>query len=113
MDDGQWASFLCERPPPKLLDAILAKRLEFYEAAKRLQPEKIMSLIPITFPAVNVLDRQLFPGVGHFNVDAAMRIQAPYFSNVSWVVLCRKIAAEDMTNLASIFDLTTKMGATG
>ena len=110
MDDGKWASFLCERPPNKLLDAIFEKRLAFYEAAGRLQPEHFFQMIPITFPMTNVLDKDLYPGVGYFDVDAAMAMQRPYFSGLSWVTLCRKIAAEDMGNLESIFDLCTKMG---
>ena len=113
MDDGSWASFLCERPPGKLLDAIFEKRLTFYEAAGRLTPEAILSMIPITFPMNNVLDRDLYPGVGRFDVDAAIANNQPYFSMVSWVTLCRKIAAEDTTNLKAIFDLCTAMGGTG
>ena len=77
----------------------------FYEAAGRLRPENIMNLIPATFPMENVLDRDLFPGVGVFDVDRAMRERHPYFSNVSWITLCRKIVAGDMDNVGSIFDL--------
>ena len=58
----------------------------------------------------NVLDKDLYPGVGIFNVDRAMEEQRPDFSNISWATLCRKIAAEDMGNLGSIFDLCTAMG---
>ena len=112
MEDNTWTSFLRKRPPAKLLDAIMENRLAFYEAAGKLQPEKIMDMIPITFPMVNVLDKDLYPGVGYFDVDAAMREERPYFSNGSWVALCRKIAAEYINNLGSIFDLCTKMGVT-
>ena len=101
MTDGTWVSFLCERPPDKLLDQIMKKRLEFYEAAKRLEPEAIIDLIPITFPIMNVLDRDLFHGVGRFDVDKALKESHPYFSMVSWIVMCQKIAKGDMVNLGS------------
>ena len=104
-DDGTWSSFRCERPPEKLLDEIMKNRLVFYEAAGRLQPEQILDMIPISFPIVNVLDRDLFPGVGYFDVEKATGEHRPYFSNVSWITLCRKIAEEDMHNLGSIFDI--------
>ena len=112
MDDAQWVSFLCERPPLKLLDSIYDKRLEFYEAARRLTPTQILRTTPVIFPAANAIDFDLLPGVGYFDVDAAMRDDAPYFSHVSWVALCHKIAEGDLENLACIYDLTTQMGAT-
>ena len=65
MEDNTWTSFLCERPPGELLDTIMEKRLALYEAAGKLQPEQTMTTIPITFPAVNVIDKDLYPGVGY------------------------------------------------
>ena len=109
LDDGTWASFLCERPPAKLLDAIFHKMLAFYEAAGRLSAKEILEIVPITFPRDNILDQDLYPVVGRFNVDAAIRDCQPYFSIVSWVTLCRKIAANDMENLASIFEVCTAL----
>ena len=111
MENGH--HFLCERPPNKLIDAIFAKRLEFYEAAGRLQPDQIFQMIPITFPMTNVLDKDLYPGVGYFDVEDAAAMQSPYFSALSWVTLCKKIAAHDMVNLASIFDMCGKVGVSG
>ena len=61
----------------------------------------------------NVIDKDLYPGVGYFNVEDAMAMQSPYFSALSWVTLCKKIAAQDMVNLASIFDICGKSGVTG
>ena len=54
MDDGTWSSFLCERPPNKLLDAIFEKRLAFYEAAGRLQPEKILEMRPSRLAKIGI-----------------------------------------------------------
>ena len=113
MDDGAWSSFLCERPPNKLIDAIFAKRLEFYDAAGQLQPDQILDMIPITFPMKNILNKDLYPVVGYFDVENAAAMQDPYFSAASWVTLCKKIAERDMVNLASIFDLCGKVGVSG
>ena len=104
---GNWEVFLCERPPDKLLDEIFQKRLEFYDAAKKLNPNQIWTLIPITFPTRCVVDPILFPGVGHLNVESCLG--KPYFSLASWIVLCQKIAAKDMTNLQAIFDICTQL----
>ena len=79
MDDGSWTSFLCERPPGKLLDAIFEKRLKFYDAAGKLSPDEVMDMIPITFPMANVLNKDLYPGVGIFEVERAMLEQRPCF----------------------------------
>ena len=97
-------------PPKKLLDAIFQKRLEFYDAAATLTPDEIKGMIPITFPMTHIIDRNLFPGIGRFNVEKADAENQPYFSKVSWIALCRKIAACDMHNLASIFDLCSTLG---
>ena len=74
----------------ELLDEIMKKRLQFYEAARRLDPKEIYDMIPITFPSANVLDRDLFPGVGKFDVEKALGENRPYFSLVSWVLRCQK-----------------------
>ena len=101
---GLWGAFLCDRPPLKLYEHIVKKRLAFYEAARRLSPEEILDLVPITFPITNVVDRGLCPGVGKIDVDGELRRGAPYFSMTSWITLCMKIALGDMHNLGSIFD---------
>ena len=70
-----------------------------------------MDLIPITFPLCDVLDRDLYPGVGLFDVEKAFEESRPYFSNASWITLCMKIAEDDMSNLASIFEVCERLGA--
>ena len=109
MDDRTWNSFLCVRPPQKLLDEIMKKTLQFYGAANRLDPKEIYDMIPITFPSANVLDRDLFPGVGKFDVERALGENHPYFSLASWVQLCQKIAQQDLNNLGSIFAICEQM----
>ena len=71
LDDGTWAAFVCERPPDKLLDCIFEHRLQFYEAAKKLRPDEIWHMISITFPTTNILDKELYPGVGRLDVGNA------------------------------------------
>ena len=63
MEHGTWQAFLCDRPPQKLYDENFRKRFAFYDAAGQLEPEQILDQIPITFPIVNVLDKDLFPGI--------------------------------------------------
>ena len=111
MDHGH--HFYVKRPPNKLIDAIFAKRLELYDAAAQLQPDQILDMIPITFPMKNVLNKDLHPGVVYFDVGNAAAMQDPYFPAASWVTLCKKIAEQDMVNLASIFDLCGKVGVSG
>ena len=101
---GIWESFLCERPPPKLLDMIMGCKLKFYEASKRLEASEIADLIPLTFPATNVLDQDLFPGVARFPVDRWEAEGRPYWSVASWMAFCMKICMGDMVNLGAVFE---------
>ena len=91
MEDGTWSSFLCERPPNKLVDAIFAKMLEFFDAAAQLQPDQILDMIPITFPMKNILNTDLYPGVGYFNVENAAAMQDPYFQLLAGLHCVRKL----------------------
>ena len=84
------------------MDVITLKRLAFCEAAGRLQPEQILGIIPITYPILtinDILDKDLFPRVGLFDVDQALMAsksdaeQRPYFTVDNWAVLCKRIAA--------------------
>ena len=109
MENGTRQAFLCDRPPDKLIDEMFKKRLAFYDAAAELEPEQILDQIPITFPIVNVLDRDLFPGIGIFDVEKAEKEARPYFSQVSWILLCQKIVLKGMNNLQSIWDVCTEL----
>ena len=106
-----WEAFLCERPPTKLLDAILRKRLELCEAPQRLSPEDVQRMIPITFPATHVFDPDTLPGCARFPVDDWIREGKPYMSLASWVILCKKICENDMQNLASVFSVCKEIVA--
>ena len=106
MEDGSWIAFMCDRPPFRLLETINRNRVKFCEAAGRLQPEAILWDIPATFPAINVLDWAMRPCNGYFDVERAMGGgRRPYLSTMSWIILCRKIAAQDLWYLESSVDL--------
>ena len=59
----------------------------------------------------NVLGKEIFPGVGKLEIEDIKG--QPYFSVASWIALCQKNAAEDLTNLQAIFDVCHEMGGAG
>ena len=109
LDSGEWKAFLCERPPAALLDAIFLRRYRFYDAAGKLSADQIWGMVPIVFPTTYQLNPELFPGVGKYAVDAANKEKMPFFSTISWITLCRKIAEKDLGNLKCIFDLCEEL----
>eukprot|EP00974_Lingulodinium_polyedra_P099666 9654363-Lingulodinium_polyedra.AAC.1 len=48
--DGEWLSFMADRLPSQLDDAIKGVRAGFYMAAKDLTPEELEEELPMAFP---------------------------------------------------------------
>ena len=105
---GIWESFLCVRPPPKLLDMLMGCKLQFYEASKRLLASEIAELIPLTFPVTHVLDQDLFPRVARFPVDRWEAEGRPTWTEASCVGFCIKVCRGDVTNLGAVFEFCSK-----
>eukprot|EP00974_Lingulodinium_polyedra_P042717 4100739-Lingulodinium_polyedra.AAC.1 len=59
--NGQWLSFMADRLPAQVDDAIKSAKAEFYMAAKDLTPEELHEELPMTFPTTHVVEGS--PGI--------------------------------------------------
>eukprot|EP00974_Lingulodinium_polyedra_P112274 10860480-Lingulodinium_polyedra.AAC.1 len=48
--DGEWLSFMAERLPAQLDDAVKGAKAEFYMSAKDLTPEELQEELPMACP---------------------------------------------------------------
>ena len=107
LDDGSWTSFMSDRLPQPLDDAIKAKHAEFYLAAKELSPADLQEIIPMAFPMTHLVDG--FPGVAKYPVDEWEAAGAPVMTSKSWVKLCMRVAKNDLANLQHIMEVAKKL----
>ena len=101
--DNEWTSFVAERIPSELDDAIKGHRAKFYMAQKDLTPEELLDTLPMAFPMTHTIPE--FPGVAQYPVDAWERNGAPRMTVKSWCKLCMKVAAKDLENLSKVFEI--------
>ena len=98
-----WWSFMADRIPEALDDAIKAHKLAFIEAQKLLTAQEIMDQLPVVFPSTHIVDPKLLPGVSRFPIDDWKAAGEPSLTVSGWAALAMKIASKDLTGLASVF----------
>ena len=107
MADDSVEAFASDRLPTILDDEIKRKKAEFYEAARKLEADELLDIIPVTFPMTHLLKG--CPVVARYPVDEWEAQGCPYFSQRSWCSLCMKVAQKDETNLAGIMENAKKL----
>ena len=61
----------------------------------------------------HVLDQELFPSIAKYPIWRWERDRHLHISQMGWIKLCKKIAANDPTNLELIFDKASVMERAG
>ncbi len=107
MPTGEWQSFMADRLPIELDDAIKKKHADFYMAQKELTPTELMDVLPISFPVTHNLPE--FPGVSIYPIDAWEEAGSPMLTVVGWVKLCVRISKKNFERLESIFEAAQKV----
>jgi hypothetical protein len=102
---GTWWSFMADRIPEALDDAIKGKKLAFMEAFKQLTPAEIKAEMPVMFPSTHIFDVTCLPGVARFPVDEWEKSGEPCLTQAGWAAMAMKVASKDMRNLQAIFDV--------
>ena len=105
-EDGVWKSFMAERMPQELDDAIKGHHAKFYMAQKELTPQELMDVLPVSFPVTHNIKE--FPGVSSYPVDAWEDAGSPMLSVTGWIKLCVRIA-QNMGDLHTIFEAAEKL----
>ena len=70
-----------------------------------------LDCIDVSFPGLHVLDKEKFPGIAKFPIDAWERCGIPYLSTRGWCEFCIKIAQHDMENLGRLLSASEKVKA--
>ena len=103
-----WWSFMADRLPDALDDAIKGNQLKFMEAQKLLTAEEIKDQLPVVFPSTHVMDKDVFPGVSRFPIDEWKKAGEPCLSVSGWAALAMKIAEKDLDNLDQVFTVAKR-----
>ena len=100
--EGRWLSFMSERLPEQLDDAIKGCSAQFYMASKKLTPAELQDAIPMGFPMSHLIDG--IPCIAKYPIDLWEINGAPMMTTKGWAKLCMNIAEKDLDNLQHVFD---------
>ena len=106
--DGKWISFMADRLPEQLDDAIKGHHAAFHMATLKMTPEELQEAIPMGFPMTHVVDG--VPCVARYPIDMWELNGMPIMTTKGWAKLCMLIAQQDLENLQSVYDTAVKYG---
>ena len=107
-ENGKWLSFMADRLPEQLDDAIKGKQAAFHMATRLLSPQELQDVIPMGFPMTHEVEG--LPCIARYPIDMWELNGAPIMTTKGWAKLCMKIAEHDLDNLQNVFDLAVKHG---
>ena len=106
--DGKWISFMADRLPEQLDDAIKGHHAAFHMATLQMTPEELQEAIPMGFPMTRVVDG--VPCVARYPIDMWELNGMPMMTTKGWAKLCMLIAQQDLKNLQNVYDTAVKYG---
>jgi hypothetical protein len=107
----EWKNFRADLIPEVLDDAIKKRQVEWNTAMAALPPSDIYDLIPRMYPKVNPAPLAMFdqfPGLGLFDIRQWNVEDQPILTRAGWLKLALKVAANDLENLQTVFNIATE-----
>ena len=108
-ETGEWKAFLAARVPEQLDDEIKKVRAQFFQAMEKLEPQDVQDLIPMFMPKTHVIPGVATAGIARYPVDQWIREGQLMISEKGWAKLCIRIAQNDISNLALIFEKANEL----
>jgi hypothetical protein len=109
--EEEWKNFRADLIPEVLDDAIKKWQVEWNTAMAALPPSDIYDLIPRMYPKVNPVPLAVFdqfPGLGLFDIRQWNVEDQPILTRAGWLKLALKVAANDLENLQTVFNIATE-----
>ena len=110
----RWQSFISERLPMELDDAIKAKCYDqICRATEGMLASDIYKALPMMFPMTHLLQDEQgkkYPGIARYPIDDWARRGAPTMTEKGWCKFAMKVALKDMDNLVHAWQTASKAG---
>ena len=103
-----WEAIAADRVPEILDNAIKAHQYEFYLQFRRMTPEELKEVVPVSLPMTHVMDPDLYPGVSRFPVAEWEARGEPVITTAGWCKLAMKVANKNLKDLSSVFEVAQK-----
>ena len=109
MGDDTWEAISADRPPAILDDDIKKNHRGLLATTKRLKPDDLHDMLPMSFPKTHMLHPTLFPGIAQYPLDDWIEEGRPCITEVGWLKLCLRISQNDMYHLETVFQAATAL----
>jgi hypothetical protein len=108
----EWKAFVSERMPPALDDEIKGRNYQYFQrACERITPQDLYDALPMCFPMTHqlMLNGTVFRGIARYPIKLWEAQGQPMMTQKCWAKFCMKIAANDLTNLESLFRVASAL----